>query len=377
MPDFISIKSILNKLKAEPNPAASRFGPGIGNIGATPVIVQGDDRTFRINLGLRAAQSFFALIMMFIAIYMAVFQEKWIGRLSGLTGLLLFVSVSSLVVSVIFLAVPFVYERSNYKTFKAFYRALQEARVGIVTNAAFAILTLLVAVTQTISAYTSTGCRDATKDPHAKVGDKEHREAFIKELPNWCRTKRAEAAFCWFLWIGWLFTLLIFLRQWRTERKQGPRIPPFTHPTDDSAFEPINDLDEEEDDDGGYARYDKPPALQHLGSYDRRGGNPLADIEAKYGMNSVQRQEQQLQQQQAYGGTPTAYAAAGEYAPNPFADSQPEYTARPSYDYNAYADRQPGAYGVTDPYSAIQQQLNSNSYSHPPPPPNLGYANYR
>ncbi|EPQ27436.1 uncharacterized protein PFL1_04974 [Pseudozyma flocculosa PF-1] len=359
MPDFMSIKSIVSKLKAEPAPN-SRFGPGIGHAGGNAVVVEGDDRTFRVNLGLRGAQVFFALVAMLIAVYMAIFQSKWVGSPSGLTGLLLFVTAASLVASLIFLVVPFIYERSGFKNLKATYRALQEARVGIVTNATFTGLNLILALTQTISAYTSAGCKDATKDPHAQ-GDK--KDDFIKEIPGWCRTKRAEAAFCWFLWIAWTFSLLIFLRQWRIERKQGPRIPPFTHPTDDSAFEPINDMDED-DEYTGYPQHaaGAPP----LSSYDRRGSNPLANIEAKYGMNSAAA---------GAGRTSAAPPYAGGYstgAPDPFADG---YAAsRPSYDYNQFADQHPSAYGVVDPYSAIQQQLQSSSHGHPPPPmPDLGF----
>ena len=201
MPDFMSIKKLVSKVKEQGQPAGSsngsRFGPGISNTGEGAVIVQGDDRSTRVNLILRGLQTFFALVAMLIAVFMATFQTKWVGAPSGLTGLLLFVTAASMLVSIIFFVVPFIHERSGYKTFKQLHRILSEARVGMVTNGIFVGLTLIVAVTQTISAYISPGCKDPEKDPHA-VGPLKNK--YVAEIPGWCRTKRAEAAFLWFLW---------------------------------------------------------------------------------------------------------------------------------------------------------------------------------
>ena len=158
-----------------------------------------------------------------------------------------------------------------------------------------------------------------------------------------------------------MLTLLLFLRQWQIERKQGPRIPPFVHPTDDSAFEPINEIDEEDqfDDenqmktggrygDGGDGTYGNgaPVSSQITGGpgagagYNRQ--NPLADIEAKYGM--------------------ATYNTGDPFADRPY--------SRPSYDYNAYDSHH-------DPYSVIQHQLQTGRPEPPPQPPNLGYGAYR
>ncbi|TKY87162.1 hypothetical protein EX895_003839 [Sporisorium graminicola] len=373
MPDFMSLRKVWGKLDSgaadQPNPAGL-YGQGIGNTaagatGAAPRPRNADqERVARVNMILRQAQVFFALITLLIAVYMASFQARWVGSPSGLTGLLLFLASASLVASSIFLVVPMIYERSGYKTMKGFARALSEARVGLVSNGVFGFLLLILAMTQTISAFTSPGCKDPAKDPHAGGKD---RADFVKQLGGWCRTKRAEAAFCWFLWVTWFLSLLLFLRQWRIERKTGPRIPPFVHPRDDSAFEPIDDLDDDDafDEtaksawygDGGDARYGAVPA-GHAGgppqmssydrSYDRRGGDPLADIQAKYGMSPA-------------------------YNPDPFVDARaatPAY-GRPSYDYSAYgvAAGPPGGYSV-DPYSAIHHQLSSA----PPQLPTLGYG---
>ena len=359
MPDFMSLKKVWGKLDSG-SADKQTFGQGIGNTAAAgPSAAHAqDDRVARVNMILRALQVFFGLVTLLIAVYMATFQTKWVKSPSGLTGLLLFLASASLFASTIFLAVPIMYERSNYKYFKGFTRALSEARVGMVSNGVFAFLLLILSMTQTISAYTYPGCKDPKKDPHAGGKD---RADFVNQLGGWCRTKRAEAAFCWFLWVTWFLSLLLFLRQWRLERKNGPRIPPFTHPNEDSAFEPINDLDDEDPfdettktgryGDGGDGRYAAAPAgsagaggQPNKSSYDRRGSNPLADIEAKYGMSPA-------------------------YTADPFADGRaaaPGYS-RPSYDYNAYGSGGvPGGYNV-DPYNAINHQLSSGRSSERPP----------
>ena len=364
MPDFMSLKKVWGKLDSgggEQHAPAGIYGQGIGNTGAgaPPVMRAPDERVARINTILRALQVFFALVTLFIAVYMATFQSKWVGSPSGLTGLLLFLALASLLASTTFLVVPFIYERSGYKTMKGFSRALSEARVGLVANGIFGFLLLILAMTQTISAYTSPGCKDPKKDPHAGGKD---RADFVNQLGGWCRTKRAEAAFCWFLWVAWFFSLLLFLRQWRLERKNGPRIPPFVHPHQDSAFEPINDLDDEDafDEnakmarygDGGDGRYGVGPGgnvggRPSMTSYDRRGSNPLADIEAKYGMSPA-------------------------YNADPFADGRATTPA-----YNAYGSGGlPGGY-ATDPYNSIHHQLGSGrGVERPPQLPTLSYGYY-
>lgn len=371
MPDFLSLKKVWGKLDSgaseKPNPAGP-YGQGIGNAAATvPTTAHPqDDRVARVNMILRMLQVFFAAVTLLIAVYMATFQAKWVGSPSGLTGLLLFLASLSLFASTIFLAVPLIYEHSGYKTFKNFTRALSEARVGLVSNGVFAFLLLILAMTQTISAFTSAGCKNPKNDPHAGGKD---REDFVHQLGGWCRTKRAEAAFCWFLWATWFLSLLLFLRQWRLERKIGPRIPAFVHPRDDSAFEPVDDFDDDDaydeaaktarygdGGDGRYgvapASYGGAPAAPPMSSYDRRGANPLAEIQAKYGMDSG-------------------------YSANPFADGRaatPAYS-RPSYDYNAYGSNGAPVGFPTDPYASVSYQLNSaRGNERPPQLPSLGYG---
>ncbi|PWN47392.1 hypothetical protein IE53DRAFT_390466 [Violaceomyces palustris] len=347
MPAFSNLKSMVTNSGSAKGGFTTGGGGGIqGGAPTTLPSSADDDELARFNLILRGCQIFFAVVMLLIAVVMASFQSKWVGSPSGLTGFLIFVAVASLVSSLVFLVVPVIYERSGYKTLKGLDRALKEVRVGLVINGIFTGLLLIVSVTQTISAYTSAGCKNPDNDPHAAKG--KDGDAFRNALKGWCRDKRAQSAFCWFLWITWLLALLLFFRQWRTDRKQGPRIPPFVHPTDDSAFEPLGDDD---DDDRGIMDE------MHVQRYGGASYNPLSDIEAKYGFNT---------------------SSANNASSNPFEDryqSAPPPT-RPSYDYNAYADSHqslPGGYQDRhhdDPY----QQSGHGIPNAPPRLPDLGYS---
>lgn len=160
-------------------------------------------------------------------------------------------------------------------------------------------------------------------------------------------------------------------------RKNGPRIPPFVHPTDDSAFEPIGAGDDiDEDDRGDYragGRYGEGGDGRYGAAYDDMPGgygygaqrpNSVADIEARYGMNSA--------------------AAARRDTYDPFADSAAAPGPRPSHDYGAYSDAPPTGFvsgpqrrdtGPQDPYSAIRNQLAySDTPDRPPQLPDLGYG---
>lgn len=173
------------------------------------------------------------------------------------------------------------------------------------------------------------------------------------------------------------------MRTWRQSRKNGPRIPPFVHPAENSAFEPLGDDDDDfggegaalssnRYGDGGNGNYgggyDDEDGYNAPGGYSNYGGGrsesparqptrTLADIEARYGMK-------QPQHQNSYN----SYERRDSYNPNPFNDGN----ARQSYDYGAYGNSG-GEEG--DPYAAIQSQLNSNGRGGPPRLPELGYAN--
>ncbi|KAL9935487.1 hypothetical protein V8E36_005835 [Tilletia maclaganii] len=260
-----------------------------------------EDRVNRLNTYLRGVQIFFAFVSLCILITLAVFQKKWVGGPSGLTGLLLFITCATMLSSVALLVVPLIAEHTEYRRCHGAARALQEARVGLVCNGTWAGLLLIISLAQTISAYTSAGCKDHARDPHADSSKGDHKE-FQASLGGFCRSKRALAAFLWFDWVAWLLSLLLFLRSWRLARKNGPRIPPFVHPTDDSAFEPVH---AGEDEDDLYSRYEGEGRDVHAGGDDHgydedksaygNGGrgyggyddsDPLSGIAAKYGLGA-------------------------------------------------------------------------------------------
>lgn len=154
----------------------------------------------KLSFFTRIAQIILAFCLLISSIVLAIFQGKWVGGLSGLTGFLIFLSVAALLSSAMFLLVPILYERSNYKYGKSLNRALGEARVGLVVNGLWALIGLIGALAITVSAYTSAGCKDPNKDPHAGKPVKGSKEDFIKALPSFCTTKKAASAFAWFVW---------------------------------------------------------------------------------------------------------------------------------------------------------------------------------
>lgn len=151
------------------------------------------------------------------------------ATIAGLSGLSIFIALSTLFLSAFLLAVPVIYDK--YDKFHGVARALRELRVGFICNGAGAILNFIAACVflfalslsqnctlsrctipaltlevkrqskpiyyrfaTTISAWTQDGCKDASTDPSAKTAGKQ----FVAELPDWCRTKKAGAAFFWF-----------------------------------------------------------------------------------------------------------------------------------------------------------------------------------
>lgn len=140
--------------------------------------------------------------------------------------------------------------------------------------------------------------------------------------------------------------LLLFLRGWRQARKNGPRIPPFVHPADDGAFEPIaGDMDAEADMNDMYAR-------------DQTGGF----VSNRYGEGGDGRYGYGGYEEGVHGGSYGPQVTSGYSRTDPFADSG---LPRQSYDYGAYA---PGSASIAaDPYAAIQQQLHSERPPQLPP----------
>ena len=214
----------------------------------------------------------------------------------------------------------------------------------------------------TISAWTQAGCKDASQDPSAKTAG----EQFVQELPDWCRTKKAGAAFFWFCFstshfilgsclvlnlippVAWLAAVGLTFQEYRTGKKiYRPQDAPFVRPAeppahdddDDEPFSPPNRRQTEDD-----------------SSYDNR--------------------------------TPVS----------PFADSNRynDTAGRPSMDaYGAFNDPTPSGYDqpyqppvsrtmqIADPYAAVRASIHGNGHSPPPVLPPLpsyndtGYSGYR
>jgi len=274
----------------------------------------------------------------------ASFQARFGVGPSGLSGLSVFIALFTLLLASFLLAVPVVYDK--YDKLHKVARALREIRVGFIANGAGAILVFLAAFATTISAWTQSGCKDASTDPSAKQAGKE----FVAELPDWCRTKKAGAMFFWFSLIAWLAAVGLTFQEWRTgKRIYRPQDTPFVRPAEPPAHD--------EDDDEPFS----PPSRRQTedDSYDNRP--PVA---------------------------------------SPFADSN-RYTGaagRPSMDaYGAFDDPTPSGYDqpyqppvsrtmqIADPYAAVKASIHQGNNVSPNPPilPPLpsyndtGYSGYR
>jgi hypothetical protein len=298
--------------------------------------------------------------MLIVDIVLASFQNKWIGAISGLTGLLIVVTVCTFLFVLLFLGMSFA-PGSMQNTVDRIERLFEQPRLALVMNGTGLLVWTIMSITQTASALSSKACKDPSADPHAK-SSKGNNDDFVKQLPSFCHTKKAGAAFCWLIFcelqsvldgiymlihassllVTCLATTGLFLRYWKLSRKNGPRIPPFVHPADEGDFQPITeDVDGDERDDYG----------QQDGRYNAQMS------QHGYGVQYAQ------PQLQGYSNENARYdpeAAAGYTRTDPFADSS--NIPRQSYDYGAYR-----ATPIPDPYSAIQTQLRSGGPPQLPP----------
>lgn len=351
---------------------SSRYSQGIAGGGGQPmgnVSTMGrgmnTDRLSRYTLYLRAFTLLVFFCSLIVSIVIAVFQTKWIGGLSGLTGFLLFCNIIFILIVTFFTAVPLLAERSGGKGLADLERNLRENRVGFVGNGFCLVLGIIVAVTQTISALTSKGCKDPAQDPHAK-SSKGKESDYKDALSEFCTSKRAQAAFLWIGWFCFIGLAVMFFFTFKTSRKAGPRIPPFVAGETEGAFQALDgeDRDDEglghddddpysnhrykgyDDDDQYAARYADDAGPQAPGSYDAHYQNPVSNIEARYGMHTN-------------NNAPTH---------NPFADAlaqarpmsnAPNYQSRQSYDYGAYSSQPPHQhYAPPNPYDAVQSHVS-------------------
>jgi hypothetical protein len=349
----------------------TRFTGGIGNTnlagadmssgGGGYMGTWGEDRMTNVAISIRVFQLVCAFCMLIVTITLATFQTKWIGKLSGLTALLLIVTVLTFILVAFLVVVSFLPHSFNITQDKII-RVLEQPRLGLSMNGAGVGIWLIVAMTQTISAYTSAGCKDPTKDPHVS-SSKGLKDAFVAALPSFCTSKRAGAAFAWLITVSCIATLLLFLRMWKLSRRNGPRIPPFVQPGDDGAFEPIGEDLGYDEEDNLYAR--DQAAMPSSNRYGDGG-------DGQYGYSGYQDPRMPVN---AYNGGPydhghsTYGQPSGGGGGDPFADQQAQYQQqaqppRQSYDYGAY---NASSTMIHDPYAAIQQQLRSERPPQLPP----------
>lgn len=230
----------------------NRSSRGFGKIGddhpSTGISILDDEDTSLIQITIRSLALFFLFINLFIYIAIAVFQKKWGVGPSGLTGLAIFILVQALVAALALLLVPQIYERTDM--LRGFARAIRLTRIQFILYGTQTGLALILSLISTISAYTG-GCKDSKSDPHASNTD------YISNIGGFCRNKRAAAAFWWFSFCSFGFSLAIVFKSWYSIRKLGPRHPAFEPPQGVG----IRTVDEEDDDfQADDERYDYSPA---------------------------------------------------------------------------------------------------------------------
>ena len=296
-------------------------------------------------IAFRAAQIFLDFLAMACFASVASFQAKWTvgpctshsdpilfpllivyGSPAGLSGFAVFVSVISIILSSLMLVVPVVYEKLD--KLARFARALREVRVAFIFNGIGTVMNLLIAYVSppfvsstfstprssfitTISVSTQPGCKDPSKDPHAKDRD----DGFKNGLPGWCRTKRAGAVFFWLAFIFWTVSFVYTVIDWRSGKASRPRDPPFIPPRDDD--------------------------------------DTVGDDESAYDRDSTIGQA--IPEPNEHSSTPYSAPPISSYDPHTSAHQPSGYSSppsRPSMDvYGAFSDPVPSGYSNGDPYS--------------------------
>ncbi|KAI0090206.1 hypothetical protein BDY19DRAFT_887882 [Irpex rosettiformis] len=290
------------------------------------------------------AQVFFNFLAMCCFASVASFQAQHKVGPSGLSGFAIFISVLGIFYSLFVLLVPVIYEK--YDKGARLARALKEPRVAFILSGAGTAISLLISFITTISAWTEPGCKDASKDPHAKEGG----DSFVKGLPGWCSTKKAGAVFFWLAFVFWVGSFVLVFLDFRNGKASRARDPPFTHPEDPT------DLDDEES------------MLEHPASrkstYDAPGDSdsPFDDHNRYPAAEST-----------------TTFSSAPQLP-------------RPSFDaYGAFSDPAPSGFAATpttentrvsrtmqyaDPYAAVRNAVVTGATTTPPPnPPSYSYGN--
>lgn len=175
----------------------------------------------RIHLMIHCAAVFFTFLATCTIGAVAGFQAKWLAT-SGGTGFTIFLDIAALLLSVVLIVIPEVYDR--WDKMKKAAKFLSFARSRLILHAFGTFLTILSAFIVTISAWTAKGCKDPANDPHASLG-----EEFQNGLKQWCTTKKASGFFNWFSFAAWAALLVLVGLEFRRERKHEPAFIPPDH----------------------------------------------------------------------------------------------------------------------------------------------------
>ncbi|KAI0749857.1 hypothetical protein C8Q80DRAFT_651304 [Daedaleopsis nitida] len=321
------------------------------------------------------SQVFFNFLAMCTMAGAAAFQAKWKVGPSGLSGFAIFIAVTGILYSLFILLVPVVYEK--YDKGARLARALKEIRVGFILSGAGSAVSLLIAFIITISAWTEPGCKDATKDPHAELGDE-----FQKGLSGFCSTKKAAAIFFWLVFVFWGCSLTLTILDWRNNKSSRPRDPPFTHPveaSEGSMYERADDHDDDvSDEEAGHKPYlDQNTPYSPFGDANRLSGVPTnaSSTNVSYQTPSAPGFGSQPAPRQSID----AYGAFSDPAPSGFAGG-----FAPQSQYSDNGPRVSRTMQYADPYAAVRATIATGQTSPgtgnvtpptggPPPP---GYSSY-
>lgn len=375
--------------RRKPAMASSSLSGGIGN----GVVRYEDDMIIsKPAIIFHTSQAFFNFISMACFASVASFQAKWGIGPSGLSGFAIFVSVSGIFLSLFMLFVPVVYEK--YDKLVKLATALKEVRVGFILTGVGCTFSLLIAFVTTISAWTEAGCKNASNDPHASLGDD-----FVTALPGWCSTKKAGCIFFWLAFGFWLASLVLLIIDWRSGNlTQRPKDPPFTRPD-------VEEVEEEEDEPehtayrpvGSVAPLPAaavsqtttaiPPvatAVPRRSTYDdsNAANSPFDDSNRFSGVSATTTAPMSsgyssgAYRDSGYSGyaTPPAatsrhsldvYGAFSDPAPTGFGGVSSSFTTTSTADANA--PRVSRTMQYADPYAAVRASLTSGGTSGPPP----------
>lgn len=267
----------------------------------------------------------------------------------------------------------------------------------------------------TISAWTESGCKNASNDPHASLG-----QDFINGLPSWCSTKKAGCIFFWLTFGNallpmastfrsftcdpgfWLASLVLLIIDWRSGNlTTRPLDPPFTRPDVEEAEE-----EEEEPESTAYQPVGSaaPPPAQTSQTTTILPPAVTAPRRSTHDNSDVASSPFDDSNRWSAATTTTTAPSTTTYSSSALRNSgyatPPAAASRPSLDaYGAFSDPAPSGFGgvsssfaspstgdpnaprisrtmqYADPYAAVRASLAATG--HAPPPSYESFSGYR